>query len=101
MTSKHTPGPWILTGTPDSYFGICGNWGGSPGPTMFELHPTTYLARDTIDANARLIAEAPAMLEALRELEAAITFSSAPEIHVKGRIVNRISALLSRIDGKE
>lgn len=93
MTSKHTPGPWSIRDTYEVW--------AHKGAVKIADVSLKYSTLNQAQYTARLIAEAPAMLEALRELEAAITFSSAPEIHVKGAIVNRISAILSRIDGKE
>ena len=72
MTSKHTPGPWALKlGTYGAPHEI--SW--APGKAYgliarintpsFDVLPEAKLAPE-VEANARLIAEAPAMLEALQ-----------------------------------
>ena len=55
MTSKHTPGPWTLDANDFGWFLISAN-----GQDVLTE------AFDTEEANARLIAAAPAMLAALR-----------------------------------
>lgn len=51
---KHTPGPWLLPEEPNEYqYGI------------IALNPTKFVASVTGGANARLIAAAPELLEAL------------------------------------
>lgn len=65
MNTKHTPGPWIAdletwAGIVNAPAGtIAGPVGGSRGATLDELH-----------ANARLIAKAPELLDALVRLTA-------------------------------
>ena len=69
--TKHTPGPWIVEETPEHL------WIGPPRHNSHKLesivtdidNSTDYLpaVRDTRIANARLIAAAPEMLEALME----------------------------------
>ena len=59
---KHTPGPWHVKHWPASANGII--------PEAFSIEPG--IARiydgDTKEANARLIAKAPELLDALRDL---------------------------------
>lgn len=57
--TKHTPGPWRYV---DGYFD-CDVWAGNKKVLSYERHPT-----DEDRANARLVAAAPAMLEALQRL---------------------------------
>lgn len=64
-TSKHTPGPWLLD-MADGTGWICTN-GGRSG-----FEPLAHLS-DVSDADARLIAAAPELLEALRAVVAAHT----------------------------
>lgn len=66
--SKHTQGPWSLThdDTNDSYTTHRDRTAGA-GAIAHILHWNTLT-----EANARLIAAAPEMLEALREVEHAI-----------------------------
>ena len=58
MTDQHTPGPWIAR------MMISGNW------TIDEDARGLPIARTLDEANARLIAAAPLMLEALQALTA-------------------------------
>lgn len=71
MNTKHTPGPWIATGwentvvnIPDIYFG---------GHLTICVYPASGQApRSEAVANARLIAAAPDLLEALEAIRARI-----------------------------
>jgi len=73
--SKHTPGPWEAQQITDEgeerglAFIVAANLGGLVGAAM--PWPTEYDSGDfsRIKANARLIAAAPALLEALREIQ--------------------------------
>lgn len=68
MTTKHTPGPWHVesgplktrTGEPAEWAITC-----SKGPIALLSEDDTTGPRYERDANARLIASAPALLEAL------------------------------------
>lgn len=59
MSAQHTPGPWVVAG-PDA----------ASGPGYVMTRGGTYVAKPLInyDANARLIAAAPELLEALEGL---------------------------------
>ena len=65
MTTKHTPGPWRTcftgTGWTINYDGPDHHW------LIATVNETPYIGHH--GANARLLAEAPAMAEALRILE--------------------------------
>ena len=68
MTTKHTPGPWQMSGV-RSRQEIHGHM---VGPDSFGVACVAYSDRTTADhlaslADARLIAAAPELLEALRE----------------------------------
>lgn len=73
--TKHTPGPWEALrahGRKDLFYVSA-----KEGNLMIADVENPYAdearaAQYPLEANARLIAEAPAMLEALREIEAAI-----------------------------
>jgi len=56
-TTKHTPGPWIIPGTDGGDYVICRRERNGKRRT---------LAHAYMEADARLIAAAPQMLEALR-----------------------------------
>ncbi len=62
MNAKHTPGPWIVS---DSSEGLCITM--EHGVRIAELYGVpSGRAPETPEANARLIAAAPELLEALR-----------------------------------
>lgn len=82
MTSKHTPGPWaLLSEAPD-----CAWVEDADGKIV-----ATGFGRDA-KGNARLIAEAPAMLEALRKAQNAY--------NQRNPVGKEIRAILARIDGE-
>lgn len=92
MTSKHTPGPWSIERAP-GLITIGGEGAGNIAHVLRGLDCAQ-------DANAQLIAQAPAMLEALRGLcslveswDDAETYNSPSAIEAR--------SILSRIDGKE
>jgi hypothetical protein len=67
---KHTPGPWFLEGHWDvkSKFDL-GGWVSSNPPAgcpIFQLEPSVGTAEEIV-ANARLIAAAPDLLDALKQ----------------------------------
>ena len=62
--NKHTPGPW-------SYWPECIGDGGrvtQDGTGQHIAAPTLYFKREQTEANARLIAAAPELLEVLQDL---------------------------------
>lgn len=75
---KHTPGPWRIDvngsenwtvdyeGPSSTFMTICAN--GRREPVGFAVEPTAWRNDDEIEANARLIASAPDLLEALGQL---------------------------------
>lgn len=67
MTTKHTPGPWRLWGKAD--------------PSQVISDATGFIAQTlggNDEANARLIAAAPELLEALKNLDEAYCRSGGP-----------------------
>lgn len=70
MDAKHTPGPWKTRINPD-YFQrtvYCNRWNSNPGKKTIctvRPYPRTDKAWGEAEANARLIAAAPDLLEAL------------------------------------
>lgn len=71
--AKHTPGPWMQGPTANTwhkvYEGKKGEYGGRAICTLHNIHANGARQRgdfETETANARLIAAAPALLEALR-----------------------------------
>ena len=102
MTAQHTPGPWIAyeweCSSRFNRFNDAGNrfWGIKPEKFHYGaayLDASGWMS----EANARLIAEAPAMLEALRSIRnpEASRFDRHSDIH------EFVDAILARIDGGE
>lgn len=102
---SHTPGPWTITllNTP--------HWWSVGGAYLIKAGER-FVARLTDEegdreANARLIAEAPAMCELLTDVgrwfEAALTRGqiNGGTANRDGDLVSQIRALLARIDGGE
>lgn len=83
MTTQYTPGPWCIDES-SPWLIFEPGFGNVCNVRAAGLEPQA-------DANARLIAEAPAMLEALRDAER--TFGP------RHKIGRTIRALLARIDG--
>jgi len=96
MADKHTPGPWRICNTNRGLY-IAGR---DPGyfAEIFYGDKTSMTHFPEQQANARLIAEAPAMLEALRALLDAMP---APATRKLTAAWDGARAILSRIDGKQ
>ena len=75
MTAKHTPGPWAYHNTPTPFIYV--NAGGLP---ICQIYTSTAHGQSIGEqfANARLIAAAPELLEALQRLSAQCTRLSLP-----------------------
>ncbi len=90
MTVKHTPGPWQCWHSAADDEGV-----GQPKVGTYKVQtkrPVPLFAE--MEANARLIAAAPAMFELLRNLERDLTTLGA-----QGRPVSTIRALLAKVEG--
>jgi hypothetical protein len=91
MGTQHTPGPWHIAeygtnedGTPKHYGIVRGE------VTIANLGTSTNENAKEIDANARLIASAPEMLEALKILIDSLIWEAER---------GAVRALLARIEG--
>ena len=97
MTTKHTPGPWVcdeagLVNGRDSR----ARFAGSPSIDIFDASEWPAELHDEALANARLIAEAPAMVEAL-----ATILNVWDEHKIIGPTVyHDARAILARIEGE-
>lgn len=93
MTSQHTPGPWIA----EDQSGKVPFWA-IYGADHSAIVYGTLRGPEELAANARLIAEAPAMLEALRKVCKALN----GRIHSNDALsaVAECAAILARIDGE-
>lgn len=110
MKNAHTPGPWKALDL-ESYPYVMADQGKRwDNPTICDLFedvtPETSVtigawlkAYDNAKANARLIAEAPAMADLIREffLAAPVDFDSMNRVTVEQ--AQRARAILARIDG--
>jgi len=79
MTTTHTPGPWVR----EDIYGV---------QHVFPSGDRPAIARAISEADARLIAEAPAMLAALRDAYQSRVFGP--------RRTSEVRAILARIDGE-
>ena len=82
----HTPGPWVI----DPCWDILGNT--DDGNGMVCQITTDAVPRDEAEANARLIAAAPELLEALREATSALKGN--------GYGVEDLEAALAKAEGR-
>lgn len=96
---KHTPGPWISHKAPivGGKYGFVIQHKQHRGISIATLFPgiSTDRIEEIAEANARLIAEAPAMLEALRRVMSGI--EEVGSVSTGAR--KEITAILARIDG--
>lgn len=83
MTHKHTPGPWYVANRLGNHQGL-----------VVEEGTSRNVALTYDSADARLIAEAPAMLEGLRAANIALIDCGYEHLREK------IRAILARIDGE-
>jgi hypothetical protein len=90
MATKHTPGPWHVDGLTRS--GDVAVW--SVHPFNQAMHSVAS-AHNTADA--RLIAAAPEMLEALGEVISA--YDGMTGVILPGTWLKRARALLARVEG--
>ncbi len=92
---KHTPGPWfyVQEGSSGEFFG-CGVSGTKDGPEFIWFDDSIEAERDI--ANAHLIAAAPDMLEALKQLK-----ENAPDQWVPASVVHAIcDAAIAKAEGR-
>lgn len=99
MQTKHTPGPWYI----DKPYNEPGTYIAGPNTGLIaKLYPTdSYMWNGdksvSIEANARLIAASPAMLEALTQ----IIEDFDPEIgRVTNASINKARAAIAKAAGK-
>ena len=104
--AKHTPGPWSVKIRESSFRpgvfiedGVCG-----PDGEQIRVHGFTLTNSETAKANARLIAAAPEMLEALRSIVSALGCKGHDGWHsepVHESDVNAALAAISKALGEE
>lgn len=100
MNIKHTPGPWVSHKAPSvrGGHGFVIQNAAHRGIMVASLFPgsSTDRIESVAEANARLIAEAPAMLEALRDV-----VSGRWGYLIDGDGSGHLRAILARIDGED
>ena len=99
MSEKFTPGPWEFDGMEYIFKTPIGD-----GKMVAQIRGWGWLQKKGEDAgiaeqeaNARLIAAAPDMYEALKELEESVEYWSDYDVPVG--IVDKINAALAKADG--
>jgi len=103
METKHTPGPWVTGNTSPLIFGVKRGNGTEPigfvyGPSFTEKSKYGQTAM----ANARLIAAAPEMYEAIAAIATAMNLGYIPnEILSEGSpILEGLRAAIAKAEGK-
>lgn len=104
MASNHTAGPWavanaFMTSSGIAIYGSDAKWNDLAPLCVVKPHPDAARRQSVGEANARLIAEAPAMLEALREAVARVTLANSEGSPILSAWLPDAAAILSRIDG--
>lgn len=103
MSAQHTPGPWTTT---PGRFWICSVGNNPDDPGVWSAYPVAAnqsFPFGSKKADARLIAEAPAMLEAMRLVIGMADGDNAPLDEFGDEICpfERCRAILARIEGAE
>lgn len=99
-TPKHTPGPWRITGERSPCSIEAGPAIGSAAlAKVYLTDPKTRRRTPEFEANARLIAAAPALVEALQDVEACCPISPLSHdrlyvVTLGGDAINRLRAAL-------
>jgi hypothetical protein len=89
MSARHTPGPWFTFANGTCVGGPVGILGNPSGAETAGIAHCGMALRtgDELQANARLIAAAPELLQALREAEAGLEFCGADKPVAEGGFV--------------
>ncbi|WP_238925141.1 hypothetical protein [Achromobacter insuavis] len=111
MTTKYTPGPWSLE-TVRTSSGVCHKVG--PFPGRREDHPPRHAclyadypsdsnpSDQELLANARLIAAAPELLEALEDLRSELILSDVDQAYIAShfrRWLDKATAAIAKAQG--
>lgn len=89
----HTPGPWWLHGPELSVYG------GLKSQIVCRLHDAHGNAYGNWQANARLIAAAPELLEALRDLRSYLKLGISPSSHWRSLLESADAAVAKATGG--
>lgn len=102
---KHTPGPWEYFDIPEDKNGNMGYYAICTKEKVNKLSGEFFhLAKTYKEANAKLIAAAPMLLEALQQLVSrinhnAVNFDELPEVMQNELINNARKAIAAATDG--
>jgi len=97
--AQHTPGPWSIspTSNPSSEFGIVA----IDGTIVSRLDYWHDEAEAESEANARLIAAAPELLAALRELLLEDDFDGSPDLNHWRELTSRGRQAIFKAEGRQ
>ena len=98
--SKHTPGPWTTNAT---YPDLIQHDTKRKGDRLWVAEASLRNTKDEQLANARLIAESPALLEALKEMinQFATIPGMSKMVHDEKMAVLNANEVIARAEGKE
>lgn len=102
QTAKHTPGPWRV-GTGATIVGVRPDGSGLPlmvAQCVRPIHGTEQEDNAYLFANARLIAQAPALLAVLRTVEAAFNVKEIDPL-VAFATIEKVRATIARVEGRD
>lgn len=89
----HTPGPWKMVEDVNGFL-----WVEAKGPIILaKIHSMASEVKDK--ANARLIASAPDLLEALKEATMAFKFLDSNRLKTQG-VTKQLDLLIARAEGR-
>ena len=97
-TTKHTPGPWYPHYAKADHCLSSSVWGQEPGNQVAVIGGKSL---EAMNANARLIAAAPAMYEALKELVAYLQDHVADEVLDNWAPVLKAACALAQAEGSK
>lgn len=98
MSSKHTPGPWVVTPHPDTHVDVFGVGEIMDDKEMQYALSHTFCYQNA-EANARLIAAAPELLEALKDLIGWVPGGVHFHTDAPQKAVERASAAIAKATG--
>ena len=101
MSGKPTPGPWTIEEYGDDDAPTLVIHKDSESRVCFMATPGSHGDPATIEADARLIAAAPEMLEALKHAYEALAWYDGLQFEYGGKIADEvISAAIAKAEGK-
>lgn len=100
MSTRHTPGIWALDSDPDERLYVAQEYRGKPGGRICEVFRNCLVDDYKQRANARLIAAAPDLLEALIAMNDYVSdpvrFSGSAD-----DVFNKASAAIAKATGEK